>query len=400
MIVVLKFGGTCLETIAKRDMACERIRDALNGGFKVLAVVSAIGRTGEPYATDTLIGLAQGVHTAVAAREMDLLLSCGEIISAVLMVQALQAKQIPAMALSGGQAGIITDTNFGEAAITSIDTSHVQRHLDEGKVVVVAGFQGRAASGDITTLGRGGSDTTATALAAALDAHHVEIYTDVQGIMTADPRLVKNAKTLTVTSYDEVTQLAWEGAKVIHPRAVEIAHRAKIPVWVRSLDKDSKTTLMTGGEKQNDPWLYLSNGRPVTGITYRAGLVQILVNLPPGQEMETTSRVFTLLKNVSLDLINIFPDRLSVVIPGEAMKNVLELLKDIPLEARGNMAKVTAVGYGMHGQPGVIQKMIAALWKEKIHVHASSDSNITLACLIDGDNLFKAVNAIHDAFDL
>ncbi len=402
MVVVLKFGGTCLQTSSRRDMACDRIREALNGGYKVLAVVSAMGRTGEPYATDTLIGLAKGLHKAVAAREMDLLVSCGEIISAVLMVQELQARGIPAMALSGGQAGIVTDTNFGEAGITSVDTTHVRRHLDEGKVVVVAGFQGRAPSGDITTLGRGGSDTTAAALGAALDAAYVEIYTDVQGIMTADPRVVKNAKTIPLATYDEVTQMAWEGAKVIHPRAVEIAHRAKIPVWIRSLEKESKKTLMAGGEKQNDPWRYWENDRPVTGITYRADLVQILVHLSQGQEMETASRVFRLLKAVSLDLINMFPDRLSVVVPSEVEDETISLLKtlDSSLETRRDMAKVTAIGYGMHGKPGVMEKVIAALWKEKIHVHASADSNITLSCLIDGDCLFTAVNAIHDAFGL
>jgi aspartate kinase len=402
LVVVLKFGGTCLQTPARRDMACERIRETLNKGYKVLAVVSAMGRTGEPYATDTLIGMAKGLHKAVAPRELDLLVSCGEIISAVLMVQELQSRGIPAMALSGGQAGIITDTNFGEAGITSVDATHVRRHLDEGKVVVVAGFQGRAPSGDITTLGRGGSDTTAAVLGAALDADYVEIYTDVEGIMTADPRVVKNAKTIPLATYDEVTQMAWEGAKIIHPRAVEIAHRAKTPVWVRSLEKDSKKTLVAGGEKQIDPWRYRENDRPVTGITYRADLVQILVHLPQGQEMETASRVFRLLRGVSLDLINMFLDRLSVVIPCEVEEETLSLLKplDLSLDVRRKMAKVTAVGYGMHGKPGVMEKVISALWEEKIPVYASADSNITLSCLIDGDCLFRAVNAIHDAFGL
>ncbi len=402
MVVVQKFGGTCLETSHKRAMACDRVKETLESGKKVLAVVSAIGRNGEPYATDTLINLAKNVHKNVAPREMDLLLSCGEIISAVLMVQELQVRGVPAMALSGGQAGIITDTNFGAAGITSVDTGHVRRHMDEGKVVVVAGFQGKAPSGDITTLGRGGSDTTATALGAALDAAYVEIYSDVEGIMTADPRVVKNAKTIPLATYDEVTQMAWEGAKVVHPRAVEIAQRAKIPVWVRSLEKESKKTLLTSGEKQNDPWLYWANSRPVTGITYRTDLVQILLHLPPGEEMETVSKAFSLIKEVSLDLINVFPDRLSVVVSDDVAEEAVRLVEGLGMSAvtRKNMAKVTAVGYGMHGRPGVMEKVIGALWAEKIHVHASSDSNITLACLIDGDNLFRAVNAIHDAFNL
>jgi aspartate kinase len=408
MIVVQKFGGTCLETREKREMACDRVLDAMHSGFSVCAVVSAMGRKGEPYATDTFISLARGVCNDVASRELDLLVSCGEIISAVLMVQQLRSRGISAMALSGGQAGIITDTNFGEANIISIDPAHVKRHLDEGKVIVVAGFQGRAESGDITTLGRGGSDTTATALGAALDAAYVEIYTDVEGIMTADPRVVQNAKTIPLATYDEVTQLAWEGAKVIHPRAVEIAHRAQTPVWIRSLKKDSRKTLLTGGEKQDNPWLVLGNGRPVTGITYRSDLVQVVVEArPEGSEKEEArnafpTAVFGCLKDISLDLINVFPDRVSFVIPKERVQDARSRLKDLGLPARvlESKAKVTVVGYGMHGRPGVMDTVIGALSKEKICVHASADSNITIACLIDQDCLPRAVNALHNAFHL
>jgi aspartate kinase len=403
-IVVQKFGGMCLETREKRELACDRINDALHGGFRVCAVVSAMGRKGEPYATDTLISLAQGVCGDVMARELDLLLSCGEIISAVLMVQELRSRGISAMALSGGQAGIITDTNFGEANILSIDPGHLKRHLEEGKVVVVAGFQGRAESGDITTLGRGGSDTTATALGAALDAAYVEIYTDVEGIMTADPRVVQSAKTIPLATYDEVAQLAWEGARVIHPRAVEIAHRAQTPVWVRALRKDSKKTLLTGGEKQDNPWLVLGNGRPVTGITYRTDLVQVI--LPGGGEVEARADfpncVFDALKEISLDLINVFPDRVSFVIPKDKVQDALGRIKslELPVEVQEGKAKVTVVGYGMHGRPGVMDTVIGALSRERIRVHASADSNITIACLIDQDCLPRAVNALHNAFHL
>ena len=406
MIVVQKFGGTCLETKEKRQMACERIRDALQSGFRVCAVVSAMGRKGEPYATDTLISMARGISEDVAPRELDLLVSCGEIISAVLMVQELRSRGMPALALSGGQAGIITDTNFGDANILSVDPTHVKRHLDEGKVVVVAGFQGRAESGDITTLGRGGSDTTATALGAALDAAYVEIYTDVEGIMTADPRIVTSAKTIPIATYDEVSQLAWEGAKVIHPRAVEIAQRAQTRVWVRSMNKDSKKTLLTSGEKHDNPWLVLGNGKPVTGITYRAGLVQIVVKACTGEGKETALKfpaaVFAKLKDISLDLINVFPDKVSFVIPKDRVPEAQSRLKDLglPVEVHESKAKVTVVGYGMHGRPGVMNTVMGALASENIAVHASADSNITIACLIDEDCLARAVNALHSAFHL
>jgi aspartate kinase len=404
MIVVQKFGGTCLATASNRDMACQRVKDALLGGYRVCAVVSAMGRSGEPYATDTLITLAKGVCEDVAPRELDLLASCGEIISAVLMVQELRARGIPAMALSGGQAGIITDTSFGDANILSIDPTHLKRHLDEGKVVVVAGFQGRAESGDITTLGRGGSDTTATALGAALDAAYVEIYTDVEGIMTADPRVVKDARTIPLATYDEVTQLAWEGAKVIHPRAVEIAQRARTPVWVRGLSKDSRKTLLCAGERQDNPWLIGNAGKPVTGITYRSGLSQIVVDRPPKEPDDTRfpHAVFDALRDISLDLINVSPERVSFVIPAGKAREAVSRLRPLglPVAVLDKRAKVTVVGYGMHNLPGVIDTVIGTLSREKIRVLASSDSNITIACLIEEDSLQPAVNALHSAFRL
>lgn len=408
MIVIQKFGGSCLESREKRAMACERVVEALHGGFRVCAVVSAMGRKGEPYATDTLISLANEVSSDVAPRELDLLISCGEIISAVLMVQELRSTGVPAMALSGGQAGIITDTSFGEANILSVDPAHVRRHLDEGKVVVVAGFQGRAESGDITTLGRGGSDTTATALGAALDAAYVEIYTDVEGIMTADPRVVQNARTIPLATYDEVTQLAWEGAKIIHPRAVEIAHRSQTPIWVRALDKESRKTLLSGGHKRDNPWLIVDNGRPVSGITYRSDLSMVVVERRPEAgdiDDETSSfpaSVFDALKDISLDLINVFPERVSFVIPREKVQGAQSRLKNsgFSVKVMDSKAKVTVVGYGMHGRPGVMDTVIGALSKERIRVHASSDSNITIACLIDQECLPRAVNALHNAFRL
>ncbi len=405
MIVVQKFGGTCLATPQNRELACERIRDAMQGGFNVCAVVSAMGRRGEPYATDTLISLAKGVQEDIAAREMDLLSSCGEIISAVLMVQELRRRGIPAMALSGGQAGIVTDSKFGDANILKIDPAHLRRHLEEGSVVAVAGFQGHTESGDITTLGRGGSDTTATALGAALDAAYVEIYTDVEGIMTADPRIVQSAKTIPVASYEEVTQMAWEGAKVIHPRAVEIAHRARIPVWVRGLRKDSRKTLLTGGEKQESPWLAPAGAKPVTGVTYINDLVQIVVGRPQDGDSGSESfprSVFDALRDVSLDLINVFPDRVSFVIPESNLMDAVPRLERLrlPMEVLDKRAKVTVVGYGMHNLPGVMDTVIGALAKEKIRVLASADSNITIACLIEQGSLQAAVNALHSAFRL
>lgn len=401
-ILIQKFGGTCLDSSEKRQLACDRIQEALDKGFRVLAVVSAMGRRGEPYATDTLIALAKSISQDIAPRELDLLLSCGEIISAVLMVQELKTRNIPALALSGGQAGIITDTNFGDAGIIAVDSTHAKRHLDEGKVVVVAGFQGMAQSGDITTLGRGGSDTTAAALGSALLARCVEIYTDVEGIMTADPKMVRSAKTIPFVTYDEVIHLAMEGAKVIHPRAVQIASRAQVPIKVRSLDADSKETLIGSGEDRETPWLFLRNDNPVTGITYVPGRAQVVINLCPDDQVKQLTRILRSLADVSLDVINVFPDRLSFAVAEDLVQETVLRLDDLNLKAdiqRGR-AKVTVIGHGMHGRAGVMNNVASALARENIRILGSSDSNITISCLIEQECLNKAVNALHGAFGL
>jgi aspartate kinase len=401
MIIVQKFGGTCLDGKAKRDTACKRIIEALSSGYSVCAVVSAMGRKGEPYATDTLIALAREVNLEVAPRELDLLLSCGEIISAVLMVQELQSRGIQAMALSGGQAGIVTDTNFGDANIIAIDPSHVRRHLEEGKVVVVAGFQGMAQSGDITTLGRGGSDTTAVGLGAALCADHIEIYTDVEGIMTADPRLVADAKTIPIVTYPEVSQLAWEGAKVVHPRAVEIANRAQIPIWIRSMEEGSRKTLVTGNVPSDDPFSPSSFKTSVTAITYRKGLSQVIVDITQDSS-ELVTWVFELLREVPLDMINLFQDRISIAVSTSSIRFIENLLEPIreSVAVTAGKAKITVVGCGMHGRPGIMDRVVGALWGASVRVYASSDSNTTISCLIDEDFLAVAANALHKGFEL
>jgi aspartate kinase len=398
MIVVQKFGGTCVETAERRELACQRVKDALQEGNQVVVVVSAMGRSGEPYATDTLISLARQVHHGISAREMDLLVSCGEIVSAVVMVQELQERGIEAVALSGGQAGIVTDAAFGDAKITSVEPDYILGHLNKGRVVVVAGFQGRTPSGEITTLGRGGSDMTATALGGALNAACVEIYTDVEGIMTADPRIVTDAKTIPLASYDEVTQLAREGARVVQPRAVEMAQRAGLPVWIRSMSEESRKTLMTCGKKDN-LWLYWTCGRPIAGVTSRSGLAQVLAHLPDEREMETTAKAFELLKGISLDLINVFPDHFSVAVDKRDAGRAVGLLESLGIYAGTlrDKAKVTAVGYGISGRPGIMERLVDALWSQKIHVYASSDSNTSLSCLVDEEQLNRAVNVVHSA---
>ena len=217
-IIVQKFGGSSLTTQEQRMQAANKVIAAKKDGYASVVVVSAMGRTGDPYATDTLISLVKNTNKTINPRELDLLLNCGEIISAVVLCQLFNSLGYEATVLTGCQAGIITDNSFTEAKILKVKPDKIIKNLKENKIVIVTGFQGITEDGELTTLGRGGSDTTAAALGVALNAEFVEIFTDVDGIKTADPRIVKDAKTLEVVTYNEICQLAQQGAKVIHPR--------------------------------------------------------------------------------------------------------------------------------------------------------------------------------------
>ncbi|AUZ41384.1 aspartate kinase, partial [Bacillus sp. MBGLi79] len=233
-IIVQKFGGTSVKDDRGRKLALSHIQEAVNEGYKAVVVVSAMGRKGDPYATDSLLDLLYGGQDTITEREQDMLLSCGETISSVVFASMLLENGIKAAALTGAQAGFLTDNNHTNAKILEMKPERLVSMLADHDAVVVAGFQGATAKGDITTIGRGGSDTSAAALGAALDAEFIDIYTDVEGVMTADPRIVEKAKPLPVITYTEICNLAYQGAKVIHPRAVEIAMQAKVPIRVRS----------------------------------------------------------------------------------------------------------------------------------------------------------------------
>lgn len=244
-ILIQKFGGTSVATPESRQLVVEKINKALNKGFMPVVVVSAMGRSGDAYATDTLLQVAKTANPLVENRELDQIMYCGEMISAAVMAATLQGAGLKASMLTGGQAGIITDDNYTNAHIVKIDTSAIQQLLWQGTIPVVCGFQGITYHHQLTTLGRGGSDTTAAALGDALEAEKIEIYTDVEGIMTADPRLVPNARLLDCISYEEACQMASQGAKVIHPRAVEFAMKKRIPLIVKSTFSNHPGTTIT-----------------------------------------------------------------------------------------------------------------------------------------------------------
>jgi aspartate kinase len=400
-IIVQKFGGTSVRDERGRDFARKHIEKALEDGYKVVVVVSAMGRKGEPYATDTLLSLIGGANNYVTKREQDMLMACGEIISSVVFTNLLNKHGIKATAFTGAQAGFRTNDDYTNAKIIEMRCERLLEALNEYDVVVVAGFQGATENGDITTLGRGGSDTSAAALGAALNAEWVDIFTDVEGVMTADPRIVENARPLDVVTYTEICNMAYQGAKVIHPRAVEIAMQAKVPLRVRSTYSDSLGTLVTSAirsKKGSDV-----KERLVTGITYVSNITQIKVQAKEGH-YELQSDVFKAMANegISVDFINISPNGVVYTVSGEMTERAVAALRRIGYEpiVTPGCAKVSTVGAGIAGVPGVTAKIVTALSEQGIQILQSADSHTTIWVLVKEEDMKKAVNALHDAFHL
>ncbi|TJY43134.1 aspartate kinase [Cohnella pontilimi] len=401
IITVQKFGGTSVSDEHSRRHVLRHIVREQQSGHSLVVVVSAMGRRGEPYATDTLLDLIKDNGSSLPAREKDLLLSCGELISASVLTSLLNAEGIPAVALTGGQAGIITDAGFGAARILDVQPKAILKHLSEGKVVVVTGFQGRTEDGEITTLGRGGSDTSATALGAALNASVVDIFTDVDGILTADPRIVSDARPLSVVSYEEICNMAYNGAKVIHPRAVEIAMKAGVPVRVRSTFSDGEGTLVTRSEavRGRPGW----TDRTVTGLAHVQGVTQLSV-VTEGGPHDLQLRVFRAMaaNGISVDLINVMPNAVHYTVKENDASKAIALLRDLGFEprVRESCAKVSVIGGGMNGEPGVMAKIVEALTNRQIRILQSADSNTTIWVLVSGEDMAGALQALHSEFGL
>lgn len=276
LLLVQKYGGTSVSTPERRRQAVAKVAQAKKDGYLPVVVVSAPGRRGEPYATDTLIDLVKQECTDVNSRELDAIMACGEVVAGVIIVAALKQSGLDAVFLNGQQAGILTTMQHGDAQIREIQPENIYRHANEGRIIVVAGFQGINAQGDITTLGRGGSDTTASALGAVLGSNSVEIYTDVNGVMTADPRLVPSAKTLRTVCYEDMLQLALHGAKVVHPRAVEVAMRHNLSLKVKcTFNEEQGTHICHGAERGMERM----RGRSAAGIAHQAGYGLLRLNI-------------------------------------------------------------------------------------------------------------------------
>ncbi len=403
--LVLKFGGTSLVSPELREKVAGKIIAAKAEGYSPVVVVSAIGRQGDPYATDTLLNLVKQGKQELSGRDLDILISCGEIISGVIMTATLQNMGCPAVFLTGAQAGIITDNKYSDARILQVQPQNITKYTQEGYVVVVAGFQGVAVDGETTTLGRGGSDTTAAALGVALNAVYIDIYTDVEGIMTADPRIVTEARTLEVITYDEICHLAHEGAKVIHPRAVEIAMQKGIPLRVRSTFSDAPGTLVTSSGEVNKGFIDITRDRVITGITYKSGVAQIRVNTGSNNEdFKQQGHMFRTLAQagVSIDFINILPTVVLFTVQDAMIEKAVRVLETAGyvVEVITGCAKVSAVGAGMFEVPGVIADIVEAITKDDIQILQCNDSHTTVWVLVKREEMENAVRALHRQFKL
>jgi len=395
-IIVQKFGGTSVATPEFRQKVIQKVVEGM-ALHDVVVVVSAMGRRGDPYATDTLISLLQQAGVP-AKHDLDIMMACGELMSAALLATSLRQANIKAVALAGWQAGILTDANFGDARIITVQADYLRSLLAQGVVPVVAGFQGASDKGEITTLGRGGSDTSAAAIGVALGASAIEIYTDVEGIMTADPALVHDARVINSLDYSEVFNMASQGSKVIHPRAVELAMQRNIPLIIKSTLSEAAGTVIA-----NNAFFERKVGRAVTAVAHLSGVAQVTISTPT-EDSWLEYEIFRLLAEamISVDLINVSPQEKKFIVQSEAMGKVNEALRDLPvtISHREGCAKVSIVGTGMRGIPGVMAKVVAAMREAEVRILQTSDSYLTISVLVDHADMEKAVQALHDQFNL
>lgn len=402
-IIVQKFGGTSVVQAPQRRLVSQWVAGAVKAGHRPVVVVSAMGRAGDPYATDTLLSLLDSLPAAQPV-ETDLLVHCGELISAVIMAGHLREAGLNPEVMTGSRAGIKTDDRHGDAQIIGLDPTQLLASLQKGRIPIVAGYQGMGRDGLVTTLGRGGSDTTAVALGAAIGAEVVEIFTDVDGIKTADPRIVPEARTIREMDYQEVFQLANLGARVIHPRAIELARQFSVPVRVRSTFSSQSGTLVGSGTRLLDSWAHRDPARAVTGVTQLHSLVQFQVNRPVLDTSDWSYQMFRELgsRGVSVDLINLFPEQVYFCVTEDARGTVEQTLTvlDFPFEAFCDRAKVSIVGSAIQGLPGVVGRVMEALASQGIRVLQSADSHATITLLLERQNMEAAVRALHQQFGL
>lgn len=400
-LIVQKYGGSSVANVERIKNVARRVVREKRKGHQLVVVVSALGDT-----TDDLIELASQITTNPNEREMDMLLSTGEQVSVSLLAMAIQQLGEKAISFTGPQVGIITDRFHTKARILDINSERIANALRKNAVVIVAGFQGKTVTEEITTLGRGGSDLTAVALAKVLQAKQCEIYTDVDGIFTADPRLVPNARKIDVISYDEILELAALGAKVMHSRSVEVGKKFNVPIYVRNSMNLREGTLIT---KENKKMEHIV----VSGVALAEDEAKItLFHVPdrPG----IAARLFKKLAdgNVNIDMIiqnktetnttdisfTVFKNELNRAMT--VMKQVAKEMQVRRIICDENIAKVSVVGVGMRAHSGIASRMFGALAKKKINIDMISTSEIKISCVVDGKKGKTALRVLHDEFGL
>jgi aspartate kinase len=400
-LIVQKYGGSSVADADKIRNVARRIVATKDAGNQVVVAVSAMGDT-----TDELISLAYQINEHPDGRELDALVSTGELVSSTLLAMALEAMGYEAISLSGGQAGIRTDSTYRRARILKVESKRVVKELEKGNIVIVAGFQGISEGEDITTLGRGGSDTTAVALAGSLQAEVCQIYTDVEGVYTADPRIVPGAQRLDEISYEEMLELAAQGAKVMHPRAVEVGELYNIPILVASSFTDNPGTLIHGG-------VSMEVRNKVRGIAHDLDVAKVTVVGVPDR-LGIAAAIFeplaaanisvdTIVQNASIDNIT---DLTFTVVRGQ-LDEVMAVIRPIAQEIGARecisdaaLGKVSIVGTGMLNMPGFAARMFSTLSEQGINIQLISTSEIRITCIIDEARVKDAVRALHRAFEL
>ncbi|MBE0480509.1 MAG: aspartate kinase [Dehalococcoidia bacterium] len=400
-IIVQKYGGSSVADADKIKNVARRAIRAESAGNQVVVVVSAMGKT-----TDELIKLARGIEENPDEREMDVLLSTGEIVSSTLLAMALRSMGAKAISLNGAQAGIKTDSVFSRARILNINPRRITGELDKGKIVIVAGFQGITDEMDVTTLGRGGSDTTAVALAVSLGAERCEIYTDVDGVYTSDPRMVPESRRLESIGYEEMLELATYGARVMHNRAVELGGVYNMPILVASSFNDNPGTLICGGNP-------VEVANKVRGIAHDVNVAKVtVVGVPdkPGIAcaiFEPLAKagisVDTIVQNASIDRVTDLTFTVAKSDMHKAMKVIEPVARSVgarECSTDTKLAKVSVVGAGIQSAPGYAARMFRALYDEGINIELITTSEIRITCIIDEARVGDAMRTLHKAFEL
>ncbi len=400
-LIVQKYGGTSVADAERIKNVARRIAQVKDRGDQAVVVVSAMGDT-----TDDLIKLAKQITPQPSARELDVLMSTGEIVSSTLLAMALKEMGYEAISLTGAQAGIKTDSAYSRARILKIESKRVVEELNKGRIVIVAGFQGITDDMETTTLGRGGSDTTAVAIAATLGAKVCERYTDVEGIFSADPRVVPEARRLNDIGYDEMLEMATYGSKVIHPRAVELGELYNIPILVASSFTDCPGTLIHGGTS-------MEVRNKVRGVAHDLDVAKItVVGVPdrPGiaaSIFEPLARagisIDTIVQNASIQNITdltftVAKSQLNVAM--EIVKPIAKKIKARDCVSDSKLGKVSVIGSGMQNTPGFAATMFKTLSDKNINIHLITTSEIRITCIIDEAKVKDAVRALHKAFEL